>query len=103
VMLHWWAGPIECEHPRRGIWGGPPDGARRPPPSATNTAFIRRRRAPLDRWVRDDVPEIGLRRHRPASSGGTRSPKTSREMSGIGALVLGSFFGLSWWRRRREG
>jgi MYXO-CTERM domain-containing protein len=26
IIRHPWAGPIECEKPERGIWGGPPDG-----------------------------------------------------------------------------
>jgi len=103
VMLNWWRGAIECEHPRRGIWGGPPDGARRPTPSATNTAFIRRRRAPLERWIRDDVPEINLRRHRPpASPPPAPKPRASvDEIGGGSAMVLGCFFGLFAWRRRR--
>lgn len=23
IMLHYWAGDVECENPRRGVWGGP--------------------------------------------------------------------------------
>ncbi len=107
AILHWWAGPIECEHPQRGIWGGPPDGARPAPPSATNTAFIRHRRAPLERWIRDDVPEIGLTHHRPeASRTGTPAHKpeaaATHDVGNLGAMVVGSFGGLLWWRRRRS-
>jgi len=34
VMLHWWEGPISCESPNRGRWGGPPGGGPRPEPVA---------------------------------------------------------------------
>jgi hypothetical protein len=106
VMLNWWNGPITCEHPQRGMWGGPPTGTRPRPTAATNTAFIRRRRAPLDRWVRDDVPEIGLRRYRPPTS--APAPKASRvhfdrldDVGAGGSVVLGAMLGLFFWRRRR--
>ena len=26
VMLHPWEGPVRCQNPQRGMWGGPPDG-----------------------------------------------------------------------------
>jgi hypothetical protein len=107
VMLNWWNGPIECESPRRGEWGGPPNGvAPRRPPSATNTALIRQRRAPLERWIRDDVPEIRLRTHRPPTpTTPSQKPSTRAAVDALGsagAMVLGSFFGLFVWRRRRR-
>ncbi|HET9485418.1 MAG TPA: DUF2330 domain-containing protein, partial [Xanthomonadales bacterium] len=26
AIRYWWTGPIKCANPRRGVWGGPPDG-----------------------------------------------------------------------------
>jgi len=105
VMLNRWRGAIECANPRRGVWGGPPAGTRARTSSATNTAFIRRRSAPLERWIRDDVPEIGLRRHRP-SPPSTPAPKTASaqidDLGGASAALLGSFLGLALYRRRRR-
>ncbi|RLB52883.1 MAG: hypothetical protein DRJ42_13565 [Deltaproteobacteria bacterium] len=103
-MLNWWPGAIACENPRRGIWGGPPNGRRPPAASATNTAFIRRRRAPLERWIRDDVPEINLRRYRPPASAPpapkTRGPVLGK-LGGGGVAAVGAMFGLFLWRRRK--
>ncbi len=31
IIRHEWEGPIECENPRRGVWGGPPSGGRPEP------------------------------------------------------------------------
>jgi hypothetical protein len=43
VIRHPWKGPIECDDPRRGQWGGPPDGREdRPVEVAAGTAFARR-------------------------------------------------------------
>jgi hypothetical protein len=43
VMLHPWAGPVECKEPRRGIWGGPVNQvAGGPMMVANNTAFAPR-------------------------------------------------------------
>jgi len=37
VMLHWWEGPISCENPVRGRWGGPPSGGGIPQPVAATS------------------------------------------------------------------
>ena len=42
VMLHPWEGEVKCEHPQRGLWGGPIKEVAGPPLVANNTAFVPR-------------------------------------------------------------
>ncbi len=59
AIRHEWTGPIECDNPRRGRWGGPPAGtpAQQVMP-ATGLAFAPRGKAKLASWVARDVPEL---------------------------------------------
>ena len=61
AMRHEWTGPIECEAPRRGIWGGPPGGGRSAAPkAATDLAFAARGSMSLVQMVPEGIPELGL-------------------------------------------
>jgi MYXO-CTERM domain-containing protein len=61
AIRHPWKGPITCENPRRGIWGGPPAGtAHGQTTVARDLAFAPREGAKLASFVRHDVPEIRL-------------------------------------------
>lgn len=52
---------MECQSPRRAVWGGPPGGAPQPPPAAAGeAAFAPRQTAPLASLVRRSAPEIDL-------------------------------------------
>jgi hypothetical protein len=63
AIRHRWTGPIACDKPRRGIWGGPPDGGgKKPPQPALNLAFAPRGAVQLASSIHGDVPEIGLRK-----------------------------------------
>jgi hypothetical protein len=62
AIRHRWTGPIACTQPRRGIWGGPPDGGDRPAQPALGLAFVPRGAVQLPAAINGDVPEIGLRR-----------------------------------------
>ena len=62
AIRHPWTGPVACEHPNRGIWGGPPDGipgtsAAKP---ALNLAFAKRKPAQLASFLRTNANEIGV-------------------------------------------
>ena len=62
VIRHPWTGPIACEKPFRGSWGGPPLDAGLSAPSpiaATGLAFVPRGQASLTSFVKE-VPEIGF-------------------------------------------
>lgn len=62
IIRHRWTGPVRCANPRRGVWGGPPDGGRPPPQAALKLAFVPRGTVKLAASIDGDVPEIGLRK-----------------------------------------
>jgi hypothetical protein len=61
AIRHKWTGPVKCESPRRGVWGGPPDGGNVKASSALNLAFAPRGAVKLQSSIKQDVPEIGLK------------------------------------------
>jgi uncharacterized protein (TIGR03382 family) len=61
AVRHPWTGPIACESPRRGRWGGPPSsivGSTKPVP-AQGLAFAPRNMQ-LASFLRSDAPELGV-------------------------------------------
>jgi hypothetical protein len=62
AIRHRWTGAVACANPRRGIWGGPPDGSPSRPEAALNLAFAPRGEVKLASVIAGDVPEIGLRK-----------------------------------------
>ncbi|MEZ4338668.1 MAG: AgmX/PglI C-terminal domain-containing protein, partial [Sandaracinaceae bacterium] len=61
AIRHAWEGAIECEQPRRGIWGGPPDGTPTPSPAAAReVASAPRGRTPLGSLLVAPLPEAGV-------------------------------------------
>jgi hypothetical protein len=74
AIRHAWTGPIACQNPRRGIWGGPPSGIQ-PQPTRPALDLATRTGAAVDlpRVVSTTVPELGIR-GRPA---GTLAPTAS--------------------------
>ena len=72
AIRHPWTGPVACEHPIRGRWGGPPDGsdiAEGEAQPATNIAFAPRGKVQLPNLVAQDVPEIGVKAGVPLPGG----------------------------------
>src|SRR2546423_569457 len=74
IIRHEWTKAIACSNPRRGIWGGPPDGSDAGPKPATGTAFVKRGRARLPTLVAQDVPEIDVRAAGAAAKPGPEAP-----------------------------
>jgi hypothetical protein len=60
AIRHPWTGPIACKAPRRGIWGGPPDGGQQVI-AASKLAFAPRGRLQLAEVVTRPIPEIGVK------------------------------------------
>ena len=101
AILHEWEGPIECDEPMRGQWGGPPDG-RQPEPQAAASRLTRTGGGPapspgqLGVLVEQDIPEIGVVRGQvvpdePGAGGNTvvdrgpsQSPPSAAEGEGGG-------------------
>jgi hypothetical protein len=72
AIRHAWTGPIACQNPQRGIWGGPPSGseiAEQGTVPATNTAFAPRGQVQLPNLVAQDVPEIAVKQGVPLPAG----------------------------------
>jgi hypothetical protein len=72
AIRHPWTGPIDCEDPARGIWGGPP-GEGEPAPktkAATDLAAASRGQVSLASATLSPVRELGL--HRFSSPAGAR-------------------------------
>ena len=59
AIRHPWTGKIDCPNPRRGIWGGPPNGGQELVKPAVNTAFAPRN-ARLDTFLADDNAELAV-------------------------------------------
>jgi MYXO-CTERM domain-containing protein len=68
VIRHEWEGPIKCDNPVRGRWGGPPPDKQiaTGPLPATDLAFVERGKTTLAEVVAQDIPEIGLTAGKPA-------------------------------------
>jgi len=62
AIRHKWTGKIACKEPRRGRWGGPPNGGTPPTKPALGLAFAPRGQVQLARSIKGDVPEIGLKK-----------------------------------------
>lgn len=60
AMRHEWEGPIECENPIRGRWGGPPGGSNPAPKPALDLAFAARGSLSLTQMVPDGIPELDV-------------------------------------------
>jgi hypothetical protein len=118
VIRHPWTGPMTCEHPRRGVWGGPPPGTSAPLQVASDLAEVPRTNVSLREMVRTPltavdldarltlpttgsvvppptaVPSAGLRR---GCACGTIPRAASLPMWGVCAVALGA----AVFRRRR--
>jgi hypothetical protein len=87
VIRHPWNGPIRCEHPVRGRWGGPPPGAQiatSQPEAATNLAYAPRGGVRLDSVLVAAVPELAVSPSGSAAPPETRAPPPAPARTGCG-------------------
>jgi len=92
AIRYWWTGPIKCSSPRRGVWGGPPDGRNNQVIASGRTAFAPRGKLELASVINRDLWEIGYKKKatpKPTPPAGT---KTMGFLyfggGGLGALAL---------------
>ena len=115
VIRHPWRGPVACENPHRGIWGGPPGDMYRAtsgtPKPALNLAFVTRG-ASLSEFFAADVPDGKLLssggrtpdvRIPPGGSGCSGCTVGAGERSAVVAAGLGLLLALVLRWRRRTG
>jgi len=72
IIRHYWSGPVKCEAPIWGRWGGPPSGREQQPMAATGLANAPRGKIELAKVVRSPLPELGLPGQTPPHKGGRR-------------------------------
>ncbi|MCC7534653.1 MAG: DUF2330 domain-containing protein [Deltaproteobacteria bacterium] len=84
AIRHPWTGPVSCANPRRGIWGGPPNGAEPRPTPARDLANVARGQVRLAESLTAPIPGIvpdlvSSAQAQPPSAGGgtTTTPATS--------------------------
>jgi MYXO-CTERM domain-containing protein len=85
AIRHAWTGPIACQSPKRGNWGGPPPGANAQntgPKPALNLAFAPRG-AQLGTFLAVPVPELDAK---PIASAGATPPAPGAPDGGDGAV-----------------
>ena len=119
AIRHEWDGPIECDEPLRGNWGGPPgdpwgnnvqDGATSPNTSGDD---YRTQNAPIEELVTEEIPEAGVVPRTPGSGytpyTGPTAPTTdsgcatTAGKSGIGFGLFTLLAGLFFLRRKNSG
>ncbi|HEY1815398.1 MAG TPA: DUF2330 domain-containing protein [Kofleriaceae bacterium] len=117
AIRHPWTGPIKCENPHRGIWGGPTDNQQiaTGPIAATNLAFAPRGSVQLATSVPKGIPELGIgggnvapQDHVPAAGEPSYTPAKSSKTGcgcdggegGAGSLLVLVLSGLVLVRRR---
>jgi hypothetical protein len=96
AVRHPWTGPIRCQNPRRGVWGGPPAGQSQQPVRPA-LELATRQGAPIElpRVVRTAVPELGIsgrgaRAVSPAVTPRPRRVQPKPESTSRQTLALGS-------------
>ncbi len=82
AIRYWWTGPIKCANPRRGVWGGPPDGRNNQVIAASKTAFAPRGKLQLGSVINRDLWEIGYKKAAPPPKAAPPAPKAAPPASG---------------------
>jgi hypothetical protein len=105
AIRHWWTGPMTCKNPRRGVWGGPPNGGYQQPIAASKLAYVPRGKMAVASFIGRDLWEIGLKKAQPAPKPAPAPAPTgggAKTMGvGAGALAALLFIGLRAVLRRR--
>ncbi|MDQ3338838.1 MAG: DUF2330 domain-containing protein [Myxococcota bacterium] len=101
AIRYWWTGPIKCQNPQRGVWGGPPDGRMNQVVAASKVAFAPRGKMELAGVIKRDLWEIGYKKAPPAVK---PAPPTSKKTMwfGGGALLGLMLIGIGARRRRKS-
>jgi hypothetical protein len=60
IIRHYWQGPVKCDKPVYGRWGGPPSGSQPAAEAARGLANAPRGKVALNKVVRSPVPTLGL-------------------------------------------
>ena len=83
VIRHAWTGPVACEKPRRGVWGGPPSGAAPGPAAATGLARAERKGVSLASFL------AAVQKAAPASAAPNAPPPAPEAKKNCGCTTPG--------------
>ncbi len=86
AIRHPWTGPITCEKPVRGRWGGPPGGGQPATKPALGLATAARGDVVLASAVMSDIPELGITGGGGGAGGDSASAVAVRDFGGSGAV-----------------
>ena len=92
AIRYWWTGAIKCKNPRRGVWGGPPNGGPNQVLAANKLAFAPRGKLEVASVVKRDLWEIGLKR---AGSAPQPAPSGTKFATPPGTKAMGFGLGAS--------
>jgi hypothetical protein len=98
AIRHWWTGPLRCSNPRRGVWGGPPDGRTNNVIAAQQTAFAPRGKLQLASVIKRDLWELGYKKAAPP----VVKPARPKAMWFAGGALLGLLIAGGVWVQRRR-
>ena len=70
-----WTGPVKCDNPVYGRWGGPPEGNKPPAKPADNTAFIQRDPTKVDALAESPIAELQVKGLKPRAGEALRKAK----------------------------
>jgi MYXO-CTERM domain-containing protein len=104
AIRHEWTGPITCQSPKRGRWGGPHGQGNPQPQPAMDIAFAPRGQVKVPEVIRQDVPELGLKMGLEAAlndsktnplptPGGANTPEQQKKQTGCGCASTGDASG----------
>jgi hypothetical protein len=109
AIRHPWRGAVACPNPRRGVWGGNPNGYTAPI-AASKVAFAPRGKLDLGAVIQRDLWEIGFKKSGakppppPPPPGGFAKPPSGKAGFGLGVLLGAAGIAIgSWIARRRRG
>jgi hypothetical protein len=89
AIRYWWTGPIRCQNPQRGAWGGPPHGGNQQVIAASKTAFAPRGKLQLASVIKRDLWEIGYKKAATPPAPPKAAPTTPKTMWFGGGALLG--------------
>jgi MYXO-CTERM domain-containing protein len=102
AIRHEWTGPITCQSPKRGRWGGPHGQGNPQPQPAMDIAFAPRGQVKVPEVIRQDVPELGLKMGLEAALGDGKTqplptpgqtPEQKKAKTGCGCASTGDASG----------
>jgi hypothetical protein len=105
AIRYWWTGAMKCKNPRRGVWGGPPDGAYHATLAAGRTAFAPRGKIELASLINRDLWEIGYKKKatpKPTPAPGTKTMGFAFFGGSAGSALLMIGLAILVGRRRRS-